>query len=194
MDLSFPDYERKLRFRTDYRQQIDLLQKYFPLQIRCFEDEVERGLIPRFYEELGAEFTPSNPPHVRRSLSPAGTLWLSRHTQDGDKRRGKRRRRWLFAVQHEAKSLFRTDEEVSFWESTEARDAFLTPRLEAVPELSFPKAPDEEPPCCVWSDDDHARANEAFEVWEKDHIKWLIQREVAGIPPFVDPQRTDTAM
>lgn len=186
--LDFQTFIALRKARTNYRRQIDLMRTFFSVTARCFETEAKKGLVTGFFEDNGLGDAPEEPKVVRAAIPNAAVLWLLESKRSTEMDRQARHRRWLFALQTEAVEVFHPGQKSSFWASTAERDAFLMPRLEALPEFVFPEVPAEAAPQCEWSGDDHARANAAFADWEAENIDWITSREAMRRPPFMHPR------
>lgn len=184
MALPFPDYLKTGAYRFDYRFQIDLFSRHFPLRIYGFEEKVRAGLVDSFFRDngLGPAFAGQS---LRSSIPPLAVLWLCRFKAEKRPSQRERRRRWLFALQPEAAELFGAGSPASFWPDIAARDAFIARYQDNVPEIAFPAAGPDMPPTGEWTQPMHRRANRAFAHWQKENLDWLCAREAARKQPFI---------
>ena len=170
----------------DYRFQIDLFSRHFPVRVYGFEQKARDGLVESFFRDNGLGPAVAAPPALRASVPPQAVLWLRRAKKGRRMSIRERRRRWLFALQPQiAQKLFGAGTPASFWPDRAARDAFVARCCDAVPEIAFPALEPDIAPPCIWTGAMHRRAERRFLNWQERQADWIAAREAARTQPFI---------
>lgn len=182
----FQRFSKSPYFVLDYGRRLDLFRSSFPkVTVKSYEQSLPAGIIEAFFEAIGV----GNPPtpggeHLRRSLTNKATLWIER--SKAEQKLGKRaiRRRWHFAMLPVSKPLFGSDKTSSLWNSVDERDRFIERHRGAVAADLFPSPPPDLPGPATWTDEEHAAASDAFGRWQRQHVAYLLRRDIQRVPPF----------
>ena len=170
----------------DYRFQIDLFSRHFPVRACGFEQKARGGLVESFFRDNGLGPACPAPPALRASIPPQAALWMRRAKRGRRMSIRERRRRWLFALQPQiARKLFGAGTPSSFWPDLAARDVFIARYQHAVPEIDFPVPDPDIAPTCIWTGAMHQRAERRFLNWQERRADWIAAREEARKQPFM---------
>lgn len=187
VQLDFSAYVEDYSSRSNYNLEIELFSRFWKINIFNFES-IKRELPAGFFTALGLPVPPDLDSDVKRvSIPKAAVLWMLEARKSQEPSNLERKRRWIFALQHENRALFQADEASTFWKSTSMRDAFLASTGLKFGDICFDH-PSQLPPTCTWSTDEHAEAERRFKLWQLKNADWLAERKANLIAAFVDAQ------
>lgn len=188
------EHAKRISRFFNYQSRLKLYGEIFEhVETRCYEAEAESGLVAGFYGALGSEEPPATrATKVRISHGNRATLWLRRARVE-DESRKRHRYRLQFAADSRVDALFAEPEPSTLWPSDAAFCEFVE-RNRSSYEDSFYALP--EPPgrpTTTWSDEMHAKAQEAFELWLRANERRLELRDKAGLKKYWDPDPAASA-
>ncbi len=179
----FGDYVNEVSpWLYEYPRHIALFHDIFGcVEKRCYEIELQKGLIAGFYSAFDVRGPPTGDPGESRvSHGNRATLWLHRARNEYGEGQAHQQRA-LFASENACSPLFTESEPSTLWPWDAAFTAFVERYRSAyeIGPFDLPKPPS--CPATRWTEDMHAAAEVAFTEWPRANAERLSQRAAAGL-------------
>ena len=175
---SFLELTERQSTYYDYPRRIECLKRVFgSVDVRHYEAEAKKGLVPEFYRRLGVDSPKSSSNPVRVSISNRGVLWL--HARSGEGELHEQRYRVLYAAR-DPDELFAEDTRSTLWQSAEDLQTFVDRHASSYDMDFFERPAGLEHPPTIWTSDAQAEADARYLVWRAENIEMLENFDAKG--------------
>ncbi|MEM9523606.1 MAG: hypothetical protein AAF982_06380 [Pseudomonadota bacterium] len=181
---AFADMVEDYAPHFEYPRHLALLKERFgKVEVRGYEVEAAKGLVPAFYARLGLEAPPAEGRRMRVSVSNRAVAWLSARSGEGSPPEQRRR---IFYAARDPDAIFHEAEPSTLWPSEDVFERFGARHAQTYDMEIMGAPPDFSGRPCIWTRQMQTEADARFLDWRAENLAMLKAREAKGLRHFHD--------